>query len=99
MAQDRPLAGRVAIVTGSSQGLGFEIARAYVQAGARVMLCARDAELVETRRVEIAALAAADAVGAIAADVSREDAVQRLVDATLTRFGALHILVNNAGVY
>jgi NAD(P)-dependent dehydrogenase (short-subunit alcohol dehydrogenase family) len=94
-----PLTDRVAIVTGSSQGLGFEIARAYVQAGARVMLCARDAALIETRRRELAALATPDAVGAMAADVSREDAVARLVETTIARFGGLHVLVNNAGIY
>jgi NAD(P)-dependent dehydrogenase (short-subunit alcohol dehydrogenase family) len=99
MIQDRALIDRVAIVTGSSQGLGFEIARAYVQAGARVMVCARDAALIDSRRREIAALATPDVVDAIAADVSREDAVQRLVETTLARFGGLHILVNNAGVY
>jgi NAD(P)-dependent dehydrogenase (short-subunit alcohol dehydrogenase family) len=96
---DRPLAGRVAIVTGSSQGLGLAIARAYVEAGARVMLCARDPELIDARRRELGALGAADAVAALAADVSRPDDVARLTDLTLTRFGALHALVNNAGVY
>jgi len=95
----QPLTDRVAIVTGSSQGLGFEIARAYVQAGARVMLCARDAALIETRRQEIARLAAPDVVDAVAADVSDEYAAQRLVESTLARFGGLHILVNNAGIY
>jgi NAD(P)-dependent dehydrogenase (short-subunit alcohol dehydrogenase family) len=93
------LADRVAIVTGSSQGLGFEIARAYVQAGARVMLCARNAALIETRRQEIADLATAESVDAVAADVSRVDAAQEVVEATLARFGAIHILVNNAGIY
>jgi 3-oxoacyl-[acyl-carrier protein] reductase len=93
------LIDRVAIVTGSSQGLGFEIARAYVEAGARVMLCARDAALIESRRREIAELATADAVDAVAADVSQEEAVEGLVERTLARFGGLHILVNNAGIY
>jgi len=95
----RPLAGRVAIVTGSSQGFGLEVARAYVDAGAQVMLCARDAALVEQRRREIADGASGDAVAAEAVDVTQAPAVDRLVEATLKRFGALHILVNNAGVY
>jgi NAD(P)-dependent dehydrogenase (short-subunit alcohol dehydrogenase family) len=89
----------VALVTGSSQGFGLEVARAYVEAGARVMLCARDEALLETRRQEIALAASADVVDARATDVTDPDAVERLVEATLARFGALHVLVNNAGVY
>jgi NAD(P)-dependent dehydrogenase (short-subunit alcohol dehydrogenase family) len=99
VTSDRPLAGRVAIVTGSSQGFGLEVARAYVDAGAQVMLCARDAALVEQRRREIADRASADAVAGQAVDVTKAEAVDRLVEATLKRFGALHVLVNNAGVY
>jgi NAD(P)-dependent dehydrogenase (short-subunit alcohol dehydrogenase family) len=94
------LADRVAIVTGASQGLGLEIARAYVRAGARVMICARDGSLIERRRQELDALAGGDdRVAGMAADVSRESDVAGLIEAALTRFGALHVLVNNAGVY
>jgi NAD(P)-dependent dehydrogenase (short-subunit alcohol dehydrogenase family) len=93
------LADRVAIITGASQGLGLEIARAYLRAGARVMICARDASLVETRRQELDALTGDDRVAGMGADVSRESDVARLIETTLARFGSLHILVNNAGVY
>jgi NAD(P)-dependent dehydrogenase (short-subunit alcohol dehydrogenase family) len=62
------------------------------------MLCARDAALIETRRREIAKMAAADVVDAVAADVSDEGAVQRLVESTLARFDGPHILANNAGI-
>jgi NAD(P)-dependent dehydrogenase (short-subunit alcohol dehydrogenase family) len=95
----RPLSERIAIITGASQGLGLEIARAYLQAGARVMICARDAALIERRREELSAIAGGDCVAATSADVSRESDVQRLVETTLATFGDLHILVNNAGVY
>ncbi len=54
------LDGRVAIVTGASQGLGASIARAYVRAGASVVVCARDAALLEQRRQELQALTGAD---------------------------------------
>jgi NAD(P)-dependent dehydrogenase (short-subunit alcohol dehydrogenase family) len=83
----RPLEGRNALITGASQGLGLAIARAYVAAGANVMICARD---VST---------APDSVIAHAADVSKPADVERLVEKTLKAFPRLHILVNNAGIY
>ena len=96
----RPLAGRSAIITGANQGLGLAIARAYVEAGAGVMLCARGAELLERARAEVAALAApGQIVAAQPADVSREADVTALVAAALARFGRIDVLVNNAGVY
>ena len=65
------LAGRSALITGANQGLGLAIARAYVQAGASVMLCARDEVLLAQARDEVAALARPDQrVLAMRADVS-----------------------------
>lgn len=95
------LDGRVAIVTGASQGLGARLAAAYVRAGASVMLCARDGALLERRREELQALAGSDnqQVLALAADVSREEDVDRLVETALRAFPQVHVLVNNAGVY
>jgi NAD(P)-dependent dehydrogenase (short-subunit alcohol dehydrogenase family) len=94
------LSGRRAIVTGASQGLGLAIARAYVRAGASVMLCARDEALLMRSCEELAGLATEDQrVLARPADVSRQADVQALVDGTLSAFGGLEILVNNAGVY
>lgn len=94
------LDGRVAIVTGASQGLGLEIAHAYVDAGARVVICARDAVMIAAAAQEIReAAGGADCVEAVAADVTDAAAVQHLVDHALARFGALHVLVNNAGIY
>ena len=96
----RVLDGRAALVTGASQGLGLAIARAYVEAGASVMLCARDADLLDRARAEVTALASAtQRVLATPADVSQRDQVERLVDATFGAFSRLHVLVNNAGVY
>jgi len=83
----RPLEGRNALITGASQGLGLAIARAYVEAGANVMTCARD----------ISAIPAS--MNAHAADVSKPEDVKRLVERALKEFPQLHILVNNAGIY
>ncbi len=94
------LEGRAALITGANQGLGLEIARAYVQAGASVMLCARNAELLEQARAELAALAApGQIVAAHAADVSQPNEVEHLVASALQQLPQLQILVNNAGVY
>ena len=100
MTVDGVLKGRRAIVTGASQGLGRAIARAYVEAGASLMLCARDEAMLLRTRAELAELAGpGQAVAARAADVSQPDDVQRLVESTLDTLGGLEALVNNAGVY
>jgi 3-oxoacyl-[acyl-carrier protein] reductase len=89
---DLGLAGKVALVTASSKGLGRATAQALSQEGAKVVICARDkAALTE------AAEAMPGEALAIPADVTDPAAPQHLVDATLDRFGALHILVANAG--
>lgn len=94
------LFGKKAIITGANQGLGFEIAKKYVQAGADVMLCARSASLLDETRAELAAIAAiGQKISAQVADVSVEADVQALVANTLKVLGGCHILVNNAGVY
>lgn len=81
-------------------GLGLAIARAYVKAGASVLLCARNSEKLEQAREEVAALAGSEQiVAAQVADVSQPDDVKRLVDRAFELFPQLHILVNNAGVY
>lgn len=96
----RALDGRSALITGSNQGLGLAIARAFVEAGASVMLCARDVAMLEEARAGVASIATADQrVVAHAADVSNRVDVERLVDRALTEFPDLEILVNNAGTY
>jgi NAD(P)-dependent dehydrogenase (short-subunit alcohol dehydrogenase family) len=96
-----PLAGRTALITGGSRGLGLEIARHYLRAGAAgVSICGRDAEVVEAAREELAGVAeGGQEVLAQAADVSVQEDVGELVANTLSRFPELTILVNNAGVY
>ena len=100
MSTTRPLEGRAALITGANRGLGFAIARAYVAAGASVLMCARDDELLERARSEVEALAhAGQQVLARTADVSRRADVERVANAALEAFPDLQILVNNAGVY
>ena len=94
------LAGRAAIITGASQGLGLAIARAFVQAGADVILCARDAETLVTARDDVAMLAVgAQRVIAVQADISQTMDVNRVVATAQEAFEHVHILVNNAGIY
>ena len=90
------LAHRVVIVTGASRGLGTAIAKGCADAGARVVLAARNA-------AELGALAAQiEAAGgtalAVPTDVSKLDDLRRLCDAAVARFGRIDGLVNNAGV-
>jgi len=90
------LEGRIALITGASKGIGRAIAQGFAQAGADLMICARNqgplAEAAEAihsstgRRVEY-----------IAADMSRREDVSRLAETALQRMGRVDILVNNAG--
>jgi NAD(P)-dependent dehydrogenase (short-subunit alcohol dehydrogenase family) len=94
------LSGRKAIVTGASQGLGLAIARAYVTAGASVMICGRDAATLNAAKEGLIALAGDRArVAAETADVAKREDVERVVQRTIDAFGRIDILANNAGVY
>jgi 3-oxoacyl-[acyl-carrier protein] reductase len=97
---DKVLLGKVAIVTGANQGLGLQIARKYASSGADLMLCARNANLLESATYEVAKLAGPQQkIISQVADVSSESDVNKLVAETITQLGGCHILVNNAGVY
>lgn len=94
------LSGRSALITGANRGLGLEIARHYVDAGAAIFICARDGETLEAARRELAERAGDEArVAAQAVDVSDPEAVELLAASAIERFPELSILVNNAGVY
>jgi NAD(P)-dependent dehydrogenase (short-subunit alcohol dehydrogenase family) len=87
------LAGKTAIVTGSSKGIGLGIARAFAREGARVVITARGADGCKAAAAEIG-----DAAIPIAADLSKSDEVRRLArEATRALGGAVDVLVNNAG--
>ncbi len=89
------LAGRVAIVTGSSMGIGEAIAAAFLRQGTRLIVNSRDQKRAEDAATRLARLGG-EAV-AVAGDVAARAGVDRLVDGALGRFGRLDIMVNNAG--
>jgi len=88
------LAGRVALITGGSKGIGRAVATALAQESARLAICARGEEALEAAATELRALGAE--VLAQVADVTRSEDIMRFVAATAARFGAIDILVNNA---
>ena len=93
------LAHQCAIVTGASQGLGYEIAKTYIGAGANLLICARDARVLDKAFGELKTLVGAgQSIIAIPADVSQVRDATALVDRALTEFGRLDIIVNNAGI-
>ncbi len=85
------LTNSVALVTGASRGLGLEVARAYAQRGADLVIAARNRDPLDAAATE---LARSTNVVALALDVSQD--AERLVDAGLERFGRIDVLVNNA---
>jgi short-subunit dehydrogenase len=87
--------GRVAIITGGSAGIGAATARAFAQAGLRLVLCARRRDRLETVAAELRAGGAEVWVHAL--DVTAEQAVRAMVDEVAARLGAVDVLVNNAG--
>jgi len=95
---DLGLTDKVAIVTGSSRGLGLASARALVAEGCRVCLCARGAERLAEAAVEVEAAARRPGmVLPVQADVSTVAGVELVVARTIETFGGLDILVNNVG--
>ncbi len=93
---DLGLKGRVAVITGGSQGIGYASALALAREGVRVAICARTKTSIQAAAERITREAGAEALG-VAADVSAAADVERLTRETLARFGQIDILVNNAG--
>jgi 3-oxoacyl-[acyl-carrier protein] reductase len=91
-----PLVGRIALVTGSTRGIGKAIARRFALLGAAVSICGRDQSALRTAKNELEQIGAK--VHAQIADVTRNDEIANLVDATEGELGPISILVNNAGM-
>lgn len=86
---------KVALITGGSDGLGKSLAKAYADAGAKVMLAARGAEKLQRAVSELTDLGLT--ASGLAADVTKQDEVSALVAKTIEEFGRLDVLVNNVG--
>jgi NAD(P)-dependent dehydrogenase (short-subunit alcohol dehydrogenase family) len=88
------IAGKTALVTGGSRGIGLMIARGYVEAGARVYISSRKADVLDEVAAELSKVGECHA---IAADLSTEAECRRLAEAIAARESSLDVLVNNAG--
>jgi NAD(P)-dependent dehydrogenase (short-subunit alcohol dehydrogenase family) len=93
---DLGLDGKVAIITGGSEGLGRAAAERFAREGAHVAICARRKDVLERAARTIHAATARE-VFAMPADVTRADDIAAFVDAVVARFGGIDILINNAG--
>jgi NAD(P)-dependent dehydrogenase (short-subunit alcohol dehydrogenase family) len=90
------LTGRVAIITGGSIGLGRQMAEGLAEMGANLVLCARNAERCQEAAEELQQLGIK--ARSLACDVRNQISVRALVDATISQFGRIDILINNAGI-
>jgi 3-oxoacyl-[acyl-carrier protein] reductase len=89
------LAGRIAVITGGAQGLGYAIAQRFIAEGARVMLGDLN---IDATQAAADSLGGSDVAQARACDVTSGAAVDGLVAAAVEEFGTLDIMVNNAGI-
>jgi 3-oxoacyl-[acyl-carrier protein] reductase len=96
MSDAKPLAGRVAVVTGASRGIGLAVARVLADDGASVIVSGRDAGRLAAATAELEATGAAAV--AVVADATRREDADRLVEVARERFSRIDILVNNAGI-
>ena len=96
MDSAKPMEGKVALITGASRGIGLAIARSLGRLGAKLSICARDAQKLESAAAELKREGAA--VLAVAADVTRSGDISALVEKTSRSLGPIDILINNAGI-
>ncbi len=93
---DLGLTDKIAVVGASSKGLGKAIALGLAQEGAKVTICARNKDTLETTAQEIRSQTATEVL-AIPTDVSKPDQIESLINKAISHFGGIDILVNNAG--
>jgi len=94
------LENKVALVLASSKGLGFACAKGFYEEGANVIICSRSKDNLKVAKEKIEAsrsIISSNTVFPIVADLLYEDQIKSLVEATLTKFGRIDILVHNAG--
>lgn len=91
------LTGKVAVITGSSRGLGLASARGLAEHGARVVISGRKIEACQAAAAQIVA-AGGEAI-AVACNIGRKDELQRLVDAALAQWGRIDIVMANAAIH
>src|SRR5580692_1097086 len=96
MSNGKILEGKVALITGASRGIGLAVARKLGSMGAKLSLCARHADKLESVAAELRSAGAA--IFFTAADVTRPGDIESLVQKTKQALGAIDILVNNAGI-
>ena len=96
MANEKPLIGKTALVTGASRGIGFAIAETLGRLGAKVSICARDPKRLDAAADKLRA--SGYEVFATRADVTRAAEIASLVSKTIQTLGPIDILVNNAGI-
>lgn len=92
---DLGLKGKVSLITGGSRGIGRAIALGLAREGAAIAICARGPETLHETAKELQAAGAATL--SVQADMTQPGDIQRVVDETIGRFGAVHVLVNNVG--
>ena len=95
---DLGLTDRVAVVTGSSRGLGFASASSLISEGCRVVICARSADALQEARRRLAEMAGQERVSAVVADVTAGEGARAVIDRAVATFGGIDILVNNVGL-
>lgn len=94
---DLNLTDKVAVLSGSSKGLGLASARSLAAEGCRVVISARGREALDAAAKELAAIVGDDKVLAVPADLSTPEGAEAVMAATIERFGRVDILVNNVG--
>ncbi|RLT42939.1 MAG: SDR family oxidoreductase [Chloroflexi bacterium] len=94
---DLGLGGRSVVVTGASRGIGRAIAAAFLAEGARVLICARTGDVLETTADALRAGSLGSRVEAIATDLTTEAGAIGVIERAVSAFGGIDVLVNNAG--
>ncbi|MBU8905013.1 SDR family NAD(P)-dependent oxidoreductase [Desertibacillus haloalkaliphilus] len=95
----KALRNQVVIITGAASGLGKETAIEFVKAGAQVAICGRSSENIKAVESELLDICHPNRVLAMRADVSTEEDVQQFVNATISKFGRIDTLINNAAIF